>query len=476
MDAANLQKATATTGEELRSRLAALMEASKNQNSAFNRFRRVSGSSTSAVSLPEFRVAVEALQLFATPTAVDDCFRMMVEGSSDQQITYGIFVKALFGDHGKETSLTTSDQVRAQRIKKANDRAAQLAAFASAQAAQEGGADGGILADPVFRFRERMLHRASTKSALLGEFNKLRVACHIGADVDGIPFENFTQLGLRSLGLELSAAQGAVLFKALDINKSGVVKFEDFCRLVFQSDNMVIDSHDHNKQRAADRAASLALRAAAVGRITSGKELLDAFRRKMEGKPNISLAFNKFRRLSGSADGTLTQQQFQTAMIKSGTNATQVCLLCFNSKPRTHEMGPARSPRWSRCAYSAIVWRISHEPIIPRRPRLTKCGACCKQVTLMDAWTFTGLRRVLLGITRPKRLCRLPRITDASKEFKEPRRSKNSKLLLPSTQLSQRLNTMTQSPTCATDCSASRTPPYSARITNFDLLHVARSQ
>ena len=58
LDAANVENATATTGAALLERLSALMGASKNQHAAFNRLRRLSGSSRGTVSLPEFRVRV----------------------------------------------------------------------------------------------------------------------------------------------------------------------------------------------------------------------------------------------------------------------------------------------------------------------------------------------------------------------------------------------------------------------------------
>ena len=114
------------------------------------------------------------------------------------------------------------------------------------------------------------------------------------------------------------------MFRALDSNGSGRVAFEDFARVAFQTDNMVIDSHDHKKQRAADRASALAINAAALGRIATGVELLRTFSRKMEGQPNVSAAFNKFRRLGGSSDGSLTRPQFDAAMVKWGMNATKV--------------------------------------------------------------------------------------------------------------------------------------------------------
>jgi len=39
----------------------------------------------------------------------------------------------------------------------------------------------------------------------------------------------------------------------------------------------------------------------------------------MEGQPNISRAFNKFRRLAGSTDGSLTKAQFHTVRFKKVT-------------------------------------------------------------------------------------------------------------------------------------------------------------
>jgi hypothetical protein len=76
LDAVNLEKATVATGPELLSRLAALMGASRNQQTAFNRLRRLSGSSSSSVALAGFHVALKNLQLFAVPAAVDDCFQV----------------------------------------------------------------------------------------------------------------------------------------------------------------------------------------------------------------------------------------------------------------------------------------------------------------------------------------------------------------------------------------------------------------
>jgi hypothetical protein len=180
-------------------------------------------------------------------------------------------------------------------------------------------------------------------------YHKFCRAARCGADV-GVTADRFAE-GLASLQLHPppSAAESAALFAVLDAGRGGgrgregggggavVVGFDDFARVVFETDNMVIESVDHKKQQAADRAASLAGHALAAGRIPNGRALLAAFRRKVEGQPNVSLAFSKFRRLAvgnnnddmgNDAGGAaaLTQQEFNAAMMKWGFNTTQAAL------------------------------------------------------------------------------------------------------------------------------------------------------
>ena len=86
------------------------------------------------------QVAIDALQLFATPTAVDDCFHALVaakgggrrKSSADsaaaaaaaaagdrtsEQLSYDQFVRAVFGDHVTEATLTTTDNARAIKVR-----------------------------------------------------------------------------------------------------------------------------------------------------------------------------------------------------------------------------------------------------------------------------------------------------------------------------------------------------------------------
>lgn len=54
----------------------------------------------------------------------------------------------------------------------------------------------------------------------------------------------------------------------------------------------------------------------------SGVQLLRVFSEKMEGQPNISKAFTKFRRISGSSNSEITKDQFLVAMKKWGLNTS----------------------------------------------------------------------------------------------------------------------------------------------------------
>ncbi len=101
---------------------------------------------------------------------------------------------------------------------------------------------------------------------------------------------------------------------------------DDFARVLFHRDNMVLESTDHSMLQALEHAKKLASNAAAAGLINDGVELLRVFSEKMEMQPNTQMAFTKFRRLSGSQSANIDFEQFEVAMKKWGLSASQRAL------------------------------------------------------------------------------------------------------------------------------------------------------
>ena len=67
------------------------------------------------------------------------------------------------------------------------------------------------------------------------------------------------------MGISMTDAHIASLFKQLDERNTGTVHFDDFARVLFVSDNMLINSVDHRRNMAGDKAKKLAAATHAVG-------------------------------------------------------------------------------------------------------------------------------------------------------------------------------------------------------------------
>jgi len=76
-----------------------------------------------------------------------------------------------------------------------------------------------------------------------------------------------SSLAIQNMGLSMGAPFVKALFDALDEESKGVVHCDEFARMLFNKDNMVMDTTDHMVQLAKAKAKKIAQAAAAAGLI-----------------------------------------------------------------------------------------------------------------------------------------------------------------------------------------------------------------